>query len=75
MWKEHRRKIIKREEGNLTDVLRQDNYKNIIIFRVTTVKYQPLTITKSLIHHPKNTNNVSYIINNVQKYACMMIDR
>ena len=25
-----RRKIIKREEGNLTDVLRKDNYKNII---------------------------------------------
>jgi len=25
-----RRKIIKKEEGNLTDVLRQDNYKNII---------------------------------------------
>jgi len=25
-----RRKIIKREEGNLTDVLRQDNYKNVI---------------------------------------------
>ena len=25
-----RRKIIKREEGNLTDVLRKDNYKNVI---------------------------------------------
>jgi len=25
-----RRKIIKREEGKLTDVLREDNYKNII---------------------------------------------
>ena len=25
-----RGKIIKREEGNLTDVLRKDNYKNII---------------------------------------------
>jgi len=31
MWKEYRRKIIKREEGNLTEVLRQDNYKNIIL--------------------------------------------
>jgi len=25
-----RRKIVKREEGNLTDVLRKDTYKNII---------------------------------------------
>ena len=25
-----RRKIIKREEGNLTDVLRKDSYKNVI---------------------------------------------
>ena len=25
-----RRKIIKKEEGNLTDILRKDNYKNII---------------------------------------------
>ena len=25
-----RRKIIKREEGNLTDLVRQDNYKKII---------------------------------------------
>ena len=25
-----RRKTIKREEGNLTDVLRKDNYRNII---------------------------------------------
>ena len=25
-----RRKIIKKEEGNFTDVLRKDNYKNII---------------------------------------------
>ena len=25
-----RRRIIKKEEGNLTDVLRQDNFKNII---------------------------------------------
>lgn len=31
MWKEYsQKKIIKREQGNLTDVLRQDNYKNII---------------------------------------------
>jgi ASC-1-like (ASCH) protein len=30
MWKEYRRKIIKREESSLTDVLREDNYKNII---------------------------------------------
>jgi len=34
-----RRKIIGREEGNLIDVLRKGNYKNIIIFRVTTVKF------------------------------------
>jgi len=27
-----RRKIVKREEGKLTDVLRRDNYKNIISF-------------------------------------------
>ena len=25
-----RRRIIKKEEGNLTDVLRQDNFKNIV---------------------------------------------